>query len=338
MNRVMRQRAHNERLHREGDEIPHDAPNGPGGTEQMKPNDKAKPSGDPFPAAARARLLRLKGEADDCRDAAASATRRVGELRKGIDYTTERPPENADAINLEIARLDGVRSVQDRRHRDLAELVAHLDEWLRRQPRHIVFEEARVVERVSPNEGESIPQAIERLRREIDNTQAVLRHVEMAPPPKAILKAQAEAQIEALAKQGTPQLTITPEGISVKFRPKEYTPNFGMSAASDNGGVPFASNSPEFAAALLAFLHPAILISRVWKIIDGLPENKNAMTVERKRERLADIRGNLQQLERWECSMVDRANDEGIEVSHRVDADARAVLGIQVKTSKRAAA
>src|SRR4051794_26911554 len=96
-----------------GDEIPVDDGN--------RPVAPAKPQRrDVLPLAARAKLIALQGAADDAGDATNSAPRRMGELRKGLNYS-ENPDPNSAAIELELMRLDKVRSAQDKRHRELAD-------------------------------------------------------------------------------------------------------------------------------------------------------------------------------------------------------------------------
>lgn len=133
---------------------------------------------DVLPASARAKLIRLRGESRDAAIAAASASSRMGELKRGIDYA-DGAPNNLAAVSIEIARLDAVRKVADRKHRDLADLVAALDYFMQRLPRNVVLEEARVG-KVSPNDGETLAQQIERLRGEIEHTRNVALTVEPA--------------------------------------------------------------------------------------------------------------------------------------------------------------
>jgi hypothetical protein len=271
-----------------------------------------------LPPAARAKLVALVGQATDARDATASASRRLGELRQKLDYS-DRPPPDAPNIEHEMARLSSVRSAQDRRHRAFADLTANIQAWLTALPPPTALEMARVPASDQPRDGETVLDAITRVRTEIDHTLSVLAVVERAPLPKADLKRLAEQHVEELAKRGQPTVTATAEGLSIKF----------------NGADSWATGSRESAVALLAWLHAGQMISRIWGQIDKLPENPNAMSTDRKQERIADIRGSLDGLERHEEALIERAIREGLDVQRRVDADPMAVLGVIVAKPKR---
>src|SRR4051794_14894239 len=86
-----------------GDELPVD---------YEPPTPRAVPRQDPLPAEARAKLVALQGQATDARDAAASASRRLNELRQKLGYG-DRPPPDAPGIEVEMSRLSALRAAQD---------------------------------------------------------------------------------------------------------------------------------------------------------------------------------------------------------------------------------
>jgi hypothetical protein len=244
----------------------------------------------------------------------------MADLRKGLDYA-DRPPPNAPGIEIEIGRLHAVREVQDRRHRAYADLVAQIEGWLTSLPPGTILELARI-KPATTQTGESLNDAVARYRAEIESTSAVLEAVMAAPPPKAILKEQAARHVEALAKRGRPRLSAPNGELDVKF--------------GDPGS--FAPGTSASVTAMLAWLHGPAMVARLVAEIDKMPDNPNAMNAEQKAERIASLKGSLDDLERREEATIEAALAQGLDVLRRVDASPLAVLGVVPAKVKRKAA
>src|SRR5204862_89447 len=119
---------------------------------------------DPVPAAARAKLLSIRGQAADARDAAASATRRIEELKKALTYS-EIPPADAAGIEHELSRLQAARQQQNVRHQQLSALAGNISNWLTALPRSVELVAAPAVI-AKPVVGETLNEAITRVRAE----------------------------------------------------------------------------------------------------------------------------------------------------------------------------
>lgn len=317
MNRVQRSNVPPPRPYRPGDEIEPDAPNDDQGTvldtRPARPRPSQEPPRDVLPIAARARLLSLEGQANDARDAAASATKRMEELRKGLAYGATA---NAAAIDLELTRLDTVRSAQNRRHRELAAVVANIREWLRLVPRNAVVELAPTVS-ARPNEGQTPSQAVEVIRVKIDSLRDHISLIEHAPLPKSLLREKAKEFVEDLAARGRPRLTPDRNSLNIAFQdPKAF-------GVSNQSALPY-----------LAWLHKDAMIERLQVEVDALPDRANTVTPAARERRLAEGRSDLLALERLEERLIEQAKVSGTEIARRTDASPLAILGVAIKPRK----
>jgi hypothetical protein len=271
---------------------------------------------DMLPPAARTKLLALQGQANDATDAALSAQRRIEDLKRGLSYS-EEPPPDAGSIEHEIARLQAVRQVQSNRQRALASLCANIGNWMLAQPRTAEFEVASAS--AAPQEGETVSEAIARVRHRIEETKATLRRTENAPMPNSDIKALVPRYVAELAERARPKITAGGGSLAVAF--------------GEAKGFAFSRHD---VTALLAWRDPAGMIASLEAEIDALPEPDFVLPATEKAKRLEEGQRALLQLERSEEALIGRASVEGIDVLRRANADPRAVLGIRSK--RRAAA
>jgi hypothetical protein len=271
---------------------------------------KATERRDVLPPAARAKLIRLEGEASDARDAANSAAKRMGELRKALTYSAN-PPPNAAALDVELTRLDKQRSAQDRRHRELAALTTNISDWLR-SLRNVVLEPVRPVP-VTLTKNVSLPDMITSVQDDIGVVQSQLYAIEHAPPPVAELKQSAREYVAGLAQRGRPRVSADGKGLRVHFSDPEA---FGV---SNKSSLPF-----------LAWLHQDAMVAALVREIDGMRPHPGALTGEQKTQRMAAARQKLEALERTEEQLITLAQEQGFAVLRRADASPAAVLGVTV--------
>jgi len=298
-----------------GDDIPHDAENDNKGTVAARPQRQAPPR-DVLPPAARAKLLALQGQAEDARDAANSAARRMFELRKGLAYG-EEDPEHLRTIDMELTRLDRQRSAQDHKHRELAALTTNINDWLR-SLRNATLEVVRPPP-VKLEKGVPLLEAIKHVQTDITAEQAMLQSISNTPPPKDELKRQAREYVQGLAQRGRPRITV--RGQSNIYGKEGLQFQFQDPLSHGGGG---RSSLP-----YIAWLHEPAFVAALEKEIDllALPPG---MPAEKKEKELAAINASLLQLERHEERLVTLAEEQGMDVLRRPDADPRAVLSITV--------
>ncbi len=268
---------------------------------------------DPLPPAARIKLTQLAGQAADARDAAASAQRRLEDLRRALNPDAQSA--DAAGIEHEMSRLTAVRSEQNRRQSERATLVASLNQWLQTLPPGAVLEWVKPPAAV-PLNGEALPAAIGRVRDRIAAAQQHLRAVQIAPLPKGDLKVQAATTVQQLAARGRPAISLGRGRLAVKWRTREAT----------SSGA-----SPEDVAATLAWLDPAAMTARLEQEIDLLPEAPLAMPAQEREQRIGELTADLDRLAREEEALVEAAIAAGIDVLRRPDASPAAVLGVAIK-------
>jgi hypothetical protein len=265
-----------------------------------------------LPPAARTKLTIIQGETVDARDAAASASRRMAELRKSLEYSQDQRLPNAGAINAEIIRLDKVRKAADTRHAELAGLAANLNDWLQSLPPHAVLESVRTPS-LKLEKNISLSDLVASTRDEIHEHQSAVRTVQAAPPPVADLKQAARDYVQALAQRGRPRVTAGAEGLQVSFDdPSSF-------AVSRKSSLPF-----------LAWLHTDAMVAALEREIDALPQHPDALTPAQKTRRLSELRDRLDVLERREEGLVELAQERGIDLLRRPQADPAAVLGLRL--------
>lgn len=268
---------------------------------------------DPLPAPSRAKFIALQGAATDARDAAASASARHNDLRQQLSYK----PEDAPGIEIEMGRLHAVRDLQNRRHSELASLCASIRHWLQTLPHGAALELAKPVD-AKLLKGETLAQAIGRVRDEITSTRQHLRTIQQAPLPKADLKAEARVYVAGLAAAGRPHISGNRSSLSVVF-------------GDDKSWGPMDIKS---VMQMMAWLHGKEMIAALEKEIDALPEPPLALSAKEKDERLHELTATLDTQERAEEALIEQAIGAGTDVLRRTDASPLAVLGISFKAAR----
>jgi hypothetical protein len=284
----------------------------PGATRQAH-----EPTGDPLPASARAKLLALQGMANDARDAAASAQARLRGLKDQLSSST-LTEQQQDGIEQEAERLIAVRSKQNDRHAALLALVDNLRRYVQALPRGISLESVKFT---GPEllKGETMPDALARIRDQITGIKSHRQAVASAALPKSAMKAAAKRYVDEMAARGRPRVTGDGSGFKATFGDtRSFVPQ-GVRAAAE----------------LLCWMDGPAVLKRLEAEIDALPTPANAMDPDERESRLADLTADLERLERDEESLIEQAADDGIEVLRRAEANPAAVLGVRIKQRAR---
>lgn len=235
---------------------------------------------------------------------------------KGADAD---PADNSLAeVEEETARLQAIQAQQQRRHVELTNSNMKVRRFLMELPAHFALEDVPR-EKVRPRKGESMLDAIKRVRLEISSAQSEVRKLHHAGPRAADLKRAARAYVSGLAEKGRPKITATHEKFEIEFSTGQFT---------------LAPN----VRAILAWLDPAALLGRLEDEIDALPAPALALSLKEKTERLAVAKAKLLVLEREEEALIEAAFDDGQHIVRRFDADPQAIIGVQVKRKKAVAA
>ena len=176
-----------------------------------------------------------------------------------------------------------------------------------------------------PRDGESVGDALLRLRQEISIAQGEVRRARMAPPPVSEIKAAIAAEIERLADGGTPRITIDSGRVTIHW------PDVMMYA------VPGAALSAPSGSAskMLAALFPAELKKL---LTAGIVDTKGAIPSGERPQRIRDAEASILALEVAEERLVCEALDAGLEVHRRIDANPWAILNADVEAAQAAEA
>jgi hypothetical protein len=176
--------------------------------------------------------------------------------------------------------------------------------------------------------GETVTDAIERLRRRGRELKADQHRIRSAPFPSSHAKAQVRAQIEALAQQGAPSVSNLIE----HDRPISWPTQVLRSAVhAETPSIAFAE--VHGVLPVIAWLHRDALIARLDAEIDAEADDAGALTHEERQRQEAEVMGDLLEIERQEAAVVWRAMDERLPVEHRADCSPLAILQCRLITA-----
>ncbi len=248
------------------------------------------------------------------------------EAQAAVRSTNERIGEMFKASRLgenhrnEIERLQNLLAKHQARFTECANAASTIRRFIDMLPVGTTLEDAPR-EKPQLRKGETLLQAVTRMRSEIATLRAEQRRVFACVPTATEAKAAGRAYVRNLAKAGRPSIKATHA-------------EFGITFEADT----FATGANVKAMAILAWLDPDALIARIDAEIDARPTTDLALTAKQKAERLADVTAKLGALEHMEERAIELAADDGQTITRRYDADPAAVLSVLVKRRKAVAA
>jgi hypothetical protein len=180
------------------------------------------------------------------------------------------------------------------------------------------------------NKGETVTDAIERLRRRGRELKAAIHTIRSSCFPSGYCKQRAREQVEQLSQRGAISVSRL-----VEFDGDIEFPSLQQRAMVHNataGAVAFHETVD--VVALMAFLHKPTLIAALDREIDAEADDKAALTHEQRQEREAVALADLLDIERQEASLTWSAIEQGLPIEFRADCDPRALLGVQLVTTR----
>lgn len=165
----------------------------------------------------------------------------------------------------------------------------------------------------TPHDGETLAQAIIRIRGEIVAAQAELVRLKLQPLPRDELQQRAKDYVEQLAAEAGPLVRTANGSFEVEWAvptPLSY-------------GVQSPSRS---AAAMLCAMFPDKMLDL---IVAQLPD-QGGMPAAQRQEREAEVTARVLRLEREEEALIEQAQAQGIECHRRPNASGWAILGIEI--------
>ncbi|MGY3137752.1 uncharacterized small protein (DUF1192 family) [Bradyrhizobium sp. USDA 4501] len=225
------------------------------------------------------------------------------------------PSDRIAVLEREIVRLRASQPDYQDRYRALADLNAKVARYLAQLPANVELEDARPIKSKTKTD-ESHLQAVQRLRGRIMELISERGRVERASPTKAEMKRQAALYVQKLALDGTPVFVSEHDKFKLSFGENKLIP-------------------PE---AILAWVNPELLQDRLDALIDEMPQSGRQMDADERKQRLAELKTELFEAERYECAHLDAARSEGTVIEHRANVDIRALLGLVTSRSNANAA
>jgi hypothetical protein len=215
----------------------------------------------------------------------------------------------ADAVRFEYQAVAEEQSRRRGAHGQAAQRVVQLDTFLLSgvPPCRAAAVQAR------PQDGESLPKAIERVRAAIGIAQREAARVRAMPLPAAVLAGQIRDQVRTLAAQGRPVVTVGGGDAGVRIEWPDG-PQLGALGAASLGAT-------KLFAALFPDQLEALLLTGIDRI-QGIDPTERA-------ERLEKLGADILRLETEEESLISQALSKGLDVARRGDMSGYALLGIE---------
>jgi hypothetical protein len=225
-----------------------------------------------------------------------------------------------------LAELDQVRSEA---WRSASRVVQTVEDWVKNgRPPGTVLQDHEV-EVPKLLKGESILDAIERLRRRGRELRADQRRIQSAPYPSSHAKQQMRAQIEALAMQGAPSVSDL-----IEHDRKIVWPTQRVTSSVYNTATPaIAFAELDAAIPLLIWLHKDAMIAALDREIATEADDGAALSPEAREEQEAELMGDLLAVERDEAALVWSAMAQGLPAEHRNDCAPAAILQVRLLTA-----
>lgn len=225
----------------------------------------------------------------------------------------------------ELARLKRSEEEHGARRRSLASLVNAAETWIKAAPTGMTIAMHPPIE-PQLKKGESIADAVERLRHRGRELQADLDRVAASPWPSSLAREHMRRQITGLAEGGRPAVHhLVDFNEAVVFATRTVPVRILNSApeAIGFGEVPDVLS-------LLAWLHQDVLIAALDREIDTAADDAHALDTDQRRQAEAEILADRLAVEREEAELCWRQAVDGGPTMLRPDLDPQAMLGVKL--------
>ena len=239
--------------------------------------------------------------------------------------------KHLEKMAADFKRLTELQEVRSAAWQTTSAALANVETWLRHGLPGNCTLEPTDTEPPKLAKGETVTDAIERLRRRGRELRADLHRIESAPFPSSYAKQRMREQIEALAMQGEPDVTnlIEHDG-KIDFQMQRVT----SEVHAEKRALAFTEVLD--AAALVAWVIKDALVKRLDAKIAAEADDPAALSHEARQQREAEVQGDLLAVERDEAALVWQAQQSLLPVEHRSDISPLALLGLQLITAPRA--
>jgi hypothetical protein len=284
---------------------------------------------DRLPARARTKYDSLQGLLADAEALQRSLMERIrvkedqlADLSRRRDYAHGGGAEEAATLDAELSvvrtdldRLERERQKRNSTRANTEQVVSRLNNAIMQ-----FFSGAAEVERppwptVVPaaRDGESVGDALLRLRHEISTAQGELMRIKAAPPPAAEIEAAIEAEVDRLADAGTPRIAVDAGKVTIHWPDVQpyAVPGSALSAPSGS------------ASSLLCALFP----ERIKQLLTaGIVDTRDSIPARSRPRLIREAEAHVLALEVGEERLVVAALEQGLEVHRRIDSSPWAIL------------
>ncbi len=234
--------------------------------------------------------------------------------------------KSIERLDREIGRLREAFDLRSDRAGTIGQLVRSLEDFVQvGRPPGCVFAPVEIEAPVL-RKGEDIAAAIENRRRRLRELSADKHAAESALTPKAVVKAKAERQIDALATAGAPSV-LNSVGFDAAFEIPTVTAKSDIRLEKEFG-LGFAEIPDTLG--LIAWTFRDQLLAAINAEIDRHSDDEHALDDATRAERLATIARDALAVGREEEALICLAAASGTEIMRRPNADPRAVLGLEL--------
>jgi hypothetical protein len=178
-----------------------------------------------------------------------------------------------------------------------------------------------------PHAGESVSDALLRVRHEIGIARGALQQVRTAPPPASEIRAALVAEVDRMAAEGKPHISVDGGKITLQWPDVQMYAVSGGALSAPSGG----------ASKMLAALFPEQLKALLIASVGDLSVKGGVPAADRPRL-IREAEARILALEIAEERLVCAALDAGLEVHRRIDASPWAILYAEPEAAQAEAA
>jgi hypothetical protein len=278
-----------------------------------------------LPPAARRKYLGLHGAVEDARAAGAALSDRRRRCEEAVHIATDpangrvyaKLVKDLEGAGADLAAIEADWAGRVARLRDAESVLSPIEAWFARfndgpQPVSEVFVDVAVdVAAAETRAGETIDQAVERVRGDLFERRAELIRLRNAPLPAAEIKRQITAEIDRMARRPAIHL----DGGRVKIQWPDVSE--------------FAPTAPNGSASgMMIWLHRDEIVERMTSAIDEAVPAGAGIPLEDRGPREAALLAEVLSIEREEEALIMLSIAAGRPIARRRDADVMAILGI----------
>ena len=173
--------------------------------------------------------------------------------------------------------------------------------------------------------GESIVDAVERMRRRGRGLRSDLHRIESAPYPSGYVRGKIKQEVEALALIGRPLVSDVIEHDRSVVWPMQR-----MQAMVHSNEASFAASEVVDCLALFAFVHRKALLDALDALVTEEADDAAALSHVERETRAAVVMGDWISVQYDEANLVWQAQADKLPVEHRADCAPQAILQVRL--------